>query len=91
MGAPTLHVVSGTSPYVEGYAFGGVFGAKLSNPGTLPAGAATCIAQHPAEDYLAVGHATSPYVSVYGWDGAAYGAKATNPATLPAGTVKLRW
>ncbi len=87
MGAPTLHVVSGTSPYVEGYAFAGLFGTKLSNPGTLPAGAANCIAQHPAEDYLAVGHATSPYVSVYGWDGAAYGSKVANPATLPAGTV----
>ena len=35
--------------------------------------------------YIAVAHATSPFISIYPWTGA-FGAKVGDPATLPAGT-----
>jgi 3D (Asp-Asp-Asp) domain-containing protein len=38
-----------------------------------------------ATAYIAVAHATSPFISVYPWSGG-FGTKYSDPATLPAGT-----
>ena len=35
--------------------------------------------------YIAVGHATSPFITAYTWSSAGFGTKFTNPATLPTG------
>jgi WD40 repeat protein len=59
---------------------------QLSNPGTLPTGAGKAVAWTPDSQYLAVGHATSPYITVYQRTGDTF-AKLSNPASLPAGQV----
>lgn len=60
----------------------------LSQPATLPAGAAQCLAMHPGGAAVAVGHTTTPFLSAYPINqGAAFGTKYVNPATLPAAQV----
>ena len=39
--------------------------------------------EHYSQNLIAVGHATTPYISVYPWN-AGFGTKYANPATLPA-------
>ena len=36
--------------------------------------------------YIAVAHATTPFVSAYPWSGSGFGTKYADPATLPTGT-----
>lgn len=66
---------------------GPVLGARAANPGTLPTGVGRGCAWAPGEDFVAVAHTTSPFVSVYPFFATtlAYGAKITNPGSLPAG------
>lgn len=65
--------------------------SKLSNPGTLPAAAANAVAWSPDGRFLAVGHGTSPFVTIYERSGTTL-TKLTNPGTLPASTVNgLAW
>ena len=76
-----------TSPRVSAYPWssGGGFGAKFANPGTLPAGTGRGVSYSEADDFVAVGHDGSPFISIYPWSGAGFGAKFANPGTLPAG------
>lgn len=91
----TTHLVAlalSSSPRVEIWpvdASGlGSLGAKFANPGTLPAGTGRSVAFSNAiwssNAYVAVGHDTTPFLSVYPCSSSAFGAKLTNPASLPA-------
>lgn len=65
--------------------------ALLSNPSSLPTGNAKCCKWSPDGLFLAVGHATSPFVTIYQRTGDTF-AKCADPATLPAGQVNgLDW
>lgn len=61
--------------------------AKLSNPATLPANDANACAFSPNGEFLAVGHATTPFVTIYQRSGNTF-VKLANPGTLPTGAVK---
>lgn len=81
-------VANATTPFIGGYPVNdGAFGTVLANPGTLPAGAANCIAISPDGTLVGVGHATTPFMSFYTFSGAAYTSKIANPGTLPAAQV----
>lgn len=60
--------------------------AAYANPGTLPTGQAFCAVISPRGDFAGVGHATSPFMSIYPIDGQAFGTKLANPSTLPVAT-----
>lgn len=65
--------------------------SKLSNPGTLPAAAANDAKWSPDGRFLAVGHATTPFVTIYERAGGNLN-KLPNPVTLPPNTVHgLAW
>lgn len=59
---------------------------KLSNPATLPANNGINTEYSPNGNYLAVVHATSPFLTVYSISGTTY-TKLADPATLPGGTA----
>jgi len=76
-----------TSPFVSAYPWSSLgFGAKFSNPSTLPTDTGNAVAFSPAGTEIAVGHATSPFVSAYPWSSLGFGAKFSNPSTLPTNT-----
>lgn len=82
--------VGGTSPYLQGWHVlypGMTTSTVLANPGTLPAGAGKCIAVHPSGSHVGVGHATSPFMSIYPYSGVGFGTKVADPGTLPAALV----
>ena len=65
--------------------------SKVTNPSNLPAGNGQCVAWSPDGTMLAVGHTTSPYLTIYSVSGVTF-TKLTNPNTLPAGQVNgLAW
>lgn len=77
------------SVFVHAFDVDAVTGAitnKATNPVTLPTGIGRDIAFSPDGDYLAVGHGTSPRITVYPWAGA-FGIKIANPSSLPATNV----
>ena len=87
-------VSSGTSPYIQGFYVdrGKPTSTAFSNPGTLPTGAANCVAMHPNNLFVGVGHATTPFMSIYPFNGQGFGTKVTNPGTLPdAAVLSLAW
>lgn len=80
------------SPYVTAYPFDNGFGTKLSDPSTLPTGIGRCVAFSPDKKFIAIGHETSPYISVYHWSNDGFGSKVSNPGTLPSNIVlEVRW
>jgi hypothetical protein len=82
-----IAVAHNTTPFVTVYPWSsGGFGAKVSDPATLPTGNSTGVAFSPSGDALAVTHSTSPFVTAYPWSGSRFGTKFSNPATLPAST-----
>ena len=67
-------------------------GAKIANPGTLPTGNAESVAFSETDTHIAVGHATSPYISVYPWTGSAFGTKLADLATSVGSTANsVKW
>lgn len=85
-------VTHATSPYVTAYPFDNGLGTKLSDPSTLPAGNGRCVAFSPDKKFIAIGHESSPYISVYHWSNDGFGAKVSNPGTLPSNRVEeVRW
>jgi hypothetical protein len=55
----------------------------------LPTGAGAAVAFNPAGTSLAVGHTTSPFVSVYPWSVSGFGTKYANAGSSPvASNVK---
>jgi hypothetical protein len=62
------------------------FGAKYTDPATLPTGGSSGVAFSPDGITLAVSHTSTPYVSVYPWSRSGFGVKYANPATLPTGS-----
>lgn len=57
--------------------------AKLSDPDTIPTGAGAGAGWSPDGKYLAVAHASSPYLTIYKRSGDTF-TKLSDPATLPA-------
>jgi hypothetical protein len=85
--APTqfLAVTTNSTPYITTYTWSSAgFGAKYTNPATLPAGAGNSATFSTDGAALAVAHATSPFVTAYPWSSAGFGVKYSDPATLPA-------
>ena len=58
------------------------FGAKYSDPATLPGANGRSVAFSPSGTDIAVSYDVSPYVSVYPWS-SGFGTKYADPATLP--------
>lgn len=73
----------GTGDYLSGGIVAGLYGS----PGTGVAGAGRSVAVSPNGLCVAVGHATTPFLSVYQWTARQFGSKFTNPGTLPAAQV----
>jgi hypothetical protein len=61
-------------------------GTKLANPTTLPTGTGRSVSFSSDASYLAVGHSTSPFITVYSRSGSTL-TKLANPSTLPANNV----
>lgn len=81
------YTCSGTTPFVQASANNlGTIGTIYTAPTAL-AGAAKCIAVSPNGLHVAVGHATTPFMSVLPWLGNAWGTKLFDPSTLPAAQV----
>lgn len=58
----------------------------VANPATLPAGLGKSCAWSPDGTFLAVGHATTPFLSIYSFSGTTL-TKLSDPASLPADQV----
>jgi WD40 repeat protein len=93
----SLAVAHTTTPFVSIYNRSGDTYTKLTGGtgangmNTLPTGNATSVAWNPAGTSLAVGHATTPFVSIYNRSGDTF-TKITNPTVLPTGTVNsIKW
>ena len=85
-----LFGVSNTTPYLQGWHLAYPnpnTSTVLGNPVTILAGAGQCIDVHPNANYVAVGHTTTPFMSVYPYSGNGYGTKIANPGSLPAALV----
>lgn len=64
---------------------------KLSNPGTLPAGAGQWCRWSPNDEFLAVAHTTTPYVTIYQRSETTF-TKLADPGTTPTGNaVACAW
>lgn len=89
----SIFIASATSPFLQGYLTSrGTANQVLSNPVTLPAGAAKCVAVHPTGYFVGVGHSTTPFMSNYPYLGGSFGTKLTDPVSLPAAAVTgLAW
>ena len=82
-----IAVAHSMSPFITAYSWSSSgFGAKYTNPGTLPASTGRSVAFSPDGTAMAVGHDTTPFVTAYPWSGSGFGTKYTNPATLPTDT-----
>jgi len=60
---------------------------KLVDPATLPTGQGRGVSFSPDGTYLAIGHSTTPFVTIYKRSGDTF-TKLANPATLPTGQGK---
>lgn len=80
-----LYFASQTSPFIQGYITRPLNNIVdvMANPAVLPTGLAVCVHVHPTSGYVAVGHGTTPFLSVYPVSGQSYGTRLTNPGTLP--------
>jgi hypothetical protein len=92
VGTGELAVSVTSSPYVNAYQWttGGGFGVKYNNPSTLPTGSGQPVQFNQAGNCVAVGHSTSPFVSVYPWTrnvDVGFGAKFSNPSTALSSAV----
>lgn len=86
-----IFITSSGSPYIQAYPWDGSgFGSRVSDPGTLPAGAPgqnQNLALSPDGAYVSVAHAVSPYISTYPWSSGAFGTRvSTTGVTLPTAT-----
>lgn len=83
---PEIAFVYDDSPYVSFYTKSCDSYTLQASPASLPAGTAKSVSASPDNNYWAVAHATSPYVTIYKRN-ASTGAltKLANPSTLPAG------
>lgn len=91
----TLFGTSGTTPFLQAWGVD-IYGVPnqnaYANPGTVPTGAAQCVAVSPSGAHVGVGHTTTPFVSVYPVNSGAFGTKLTNPVSLPVAQVNaLAW
>jgi len=78
------------SPFVNVWDWdGSAFGAKWSDPGTLPAGSGFGVAWSPDGAYVACGHNTTPFISVYPVGNSAFGTKVADPAPLATATMSI--
>ena len=80
-------LVSDGTPFITVYPINlttGVFGAKASDPATLPAGLGHGVAWSHDELHIAVAHTSSPYITVYPWTNgtSTFGAKVADPSDL---------
>jgi hypothetical protein len=83
----SIAVAHPTSPFITAYPWSGAgFGAKFTNPATLPPAEGEGVAFSPAGDAVAVTH-SFPGLSAYSWSGAGFGTKFGDPTTLPSGVA----
>lgn len=82
-------LVGGTSPFLQTWYVlnGSNTGGVLTNPASLPTGAAKCVEWHPRSNVVLVGTGTTPFINGYPLQNGVYGTILANPAVLPAGQV----
>ena len=86
----SIAVAHNFTPFITAYPWGvSGFGAKYSNPVTLPTGFGLGVAFSPAGDAIAVAHSVSPRITAYPWSGSGFGTKFANPATLPPDGINV--
>lgn len=87
--AQFIAVAHASSPYVSAYSWDddGGFGAKYSNPATLPGGDCHGVAFTPSGNAIALRHKGAPYISAYPFGASGFGTKYSNPSTLPGTLV----
>lgn len=79
-------VTSNASPYLALYSVSSLNAFTLiSNPATLPAGIPSSVAWSANSEYLAIAHATTPFMTIYQISGTTF-TKIANPGVLPAGS-----
>jgi len=90
----SLYTTKGTTGYLrlmpgdearfiyKGSGFGPQAPLKITDPGTLPVGNGRAAGWSPDGRYLAIGHANSPYVTIYDWS-TGIPVKIADPADLP--------
>jgi hypothetical protein len=91
--ASYIGVSMSSSPYVKFYTFSPStkIATATTQPGTLPTSAGTAISWHPTSNIAAIGHTSTPYLSVYSLSGST-ATKLTNPTVLPAGSATVvKW
>lgn len=81
-----FYTLNGT-PYIGAYNWSNGFGTKLTNPSTLPTGAAYFIAVHPTDTVVGIGHTTTPFMSVYAFSGGSFGTKFADPSVTAGGNT----
>ncbi|HEY3434226.1 MAG TPA: hypothetical protein VGK41_01100 [Solirubrobacterales bacterium] len=84
-------LATASSPYIHAYAWDeeSGFGAKYSDPSTLPTGAGNFVTFNPAGTIAVVATSTAPYVAAYEWDPiAGFGAKLADPGVALPGVAE---
>jgi WD40 repeat protein len=86
-GSLFIGISHNSTPYISIYPFSSLgFGAKLSDPSTLPTSTGNGVAFAPNGRMVATAHLSSPYMTLYPFSGGGFGTKISDPGTLPGGT-----
>jgi len=82
-----IAVAHDSTPFVSVYPWSGSgFGAKVSNPATLPANNAYDLAFSPTGGAIAITHDGTPTITAYPWSGSGFGTKYADPGTAVTGS-----
>lgn len=84
-----LALAHATSPFITVYYWDGGFGAKVSNPATLPPAQCNDVSFTSNGDAIIMTHNNSPYISAYPWSNSGFGTKFSDPATLATGDAQV--
>ena len=81
-----------SSPYLSIYPFNGSFGTRIvptATEGLIATGYGYAYSVAFSQDgaYIAVGHDTTPYITIYPWNNGTLGTKITAPTTTPGSKV----
>lgn len=88
---PTVLLMgSSLTPFIYAYRVSSLgWGAKFSDPATLPTGRVRAIAVSPDKKYIALGLDVSPFLIAYEWSNInGFVSKVADPATAPTSSVR---
>lgn len=90
MGLSYISTAFGASPYIDIFPFSSSgYGARYSNPSSLPAGGTYVFTPKfsPTGDAVIITHNNLPRLTGYPWSAAGYGTKYANPVSTPGSTI----